>query len=376
MPGVLRRPQQRRELLRGGAGASAALLVAPLAGCDESPAAASVAWRGPAANVVDPRLVALSWAILAPSPHNSQPWLANLHDENGIGVRLDARRLLPIVDPQTRQALISLGAFLELLTLAAAAQGLRATISRGPDGDAEVQLSPGAALDQLLAALPRRRSTKLAYDLEKPVTREDREALSQAAGTAVAMGFAGEPAQVAALREIVLAAFLLEYGMPVALEETVRWIRLGATEVEARPDGLALTGTAVWWLTRLRVLSRESLGHPGSPAWHLGRLQWENLIAGTASFGWLVTADDSVASRVAAGRAYQRVDLAAAAAGVAIHPVSQALGDYAQMFPSRLQLDTLLGIRPPARVQMLFRVGYAGPQTPSPRRSLMDVLVS
>src|SRR6185436_5086347 len=50
LPGVLKRPQQRRELLRCGAGASAALLAAPLAGCDESPAAALQAWRGPAAN--------------------------------------------------------------------------------------------------------------------------------------------------------------------------------------------------------------------------------------------------------------------------------------------------------------------------------------
>ena len=177
--------------------------------------------------------------MLAPSPHNTQPWLVALTDDR-IVIQVDRRRLLPVVDPQARQALISLGAFLELLTLAAAAQGLRATISLGPDGAAEVQLSPGAALDQLLAALPHRRSTKLAYDLEKPVTREDREALSQAAGTAVAMGFACAPAQVAALREIVLAAFLLEYGMPVALEETVRWIRLGAAEIEAHLDGLAL----------------------------------------------------------------------------------------------------------------------------------------
>ncbi len=84
----------------------------------------------------------------------------------------------------------------------------------------------------------------------------------------------------------------------------------------------------VWWLTQLGVLSRANLSRAGSPAWQLGRLQWQNLVAGTASFGWLVTADDSMASRIAAGRAYQRVDLAAAAAGVAIHPVSQALGYY------------------------------------------------
>lgn len=206
MPGTLEQPQRRRDLLRGGAGVVAALA----AGCNESPATALAAWRGPAANIVDPRLVALSWALLAPSPHNSQPWLTHLNDSDGIAVRIDPRRLLPIVDPQVRQGLISLGAFLELLALAAAAQGLRATIGLGPSGGADVRLRPGAVPDPLFAALPNRRSTKLAYDLDKPVTPEHRQALSQAAGGAVAMGFASEPALVATLREIVLAAFLLE----------------------------------------------------------------------------------------------------------------------------------------------------------------------
>ena len=140
MPGTLEQPQRRRDLLRGGAGVVAALA----AGCNESPATALAAWRGPAANIVDPRLVALSWALLAPSPHNSQPWLTHLNDSDGIAVRIDPRRLLPIVDPQVRQGLISLGAFLELLALAAAAQGLRATIGLGPSGGADVRLRPGA----------------------------------------------------------------------------------------------------------------------------------------------------------------------------------------------------------------------------------------
>ena len=142
------------------------------------------------------------------------------------------------------------------------------------------------------------------------------------------------------------------------------WTRLGAAEVAARPDGLALTGTPVWWLRQLGLLSQASLARPGSLAWRLGRLQWENLIAGTASFGWLATDDDGLANRIAAGRAYQRVDLAAAAAGVAIHPVSQALGDYAEQAEPRRRLDAILGVGPPARVQMLFRVRLRRPASP------------
>ncbi len=85
-----------------------------------------------------------------------------------------------------------------------------------------MRLSLGAAPDPLFAALPNRRSTKLAYDLDKPLRPEHQAALSQAAGAGVGMGFAGEPAQVGELREIVLAAFLLEYGLPTVLVETAR----------------------------------------------------------------------------------------------------------------------------------------------------------
>jgi hypothetical protein len=216
--------------------------------------------------------------------------------------------------------------------------------------------------------------TKLAYDLEKPITPMHAQALSEAAGRVVKIGFATDAAQVAALRDVVGAAFEIEYALPAALAEMTGWARLGAAEVAAWPDGLALTGTSVWWLRQMGLLSRASLASPGSPAWRLGRLQWENLIAGTASFGWLATDADGLTSRIAAGRAYQRVDLAAAAAGVAIHPVSQALGDYAEQAESRRRLDAILGTPAPARVQMLFRLGYAGPQAPSPRRPLAAIL--
>jgi hypothetical protein len=221
----------------------------------------------------------------------------------------------------------------------------------------------------------RRRSTRLAFDPEKPVKPPHAAALAAAAaGLGAALGLAVEPERVASLRALAREAFAREYGDPPALDETVRWLRLGANEVAASPDGIAVTGASVAWLGRLGLLSRDALRRPGSLAWRMGRLQWDNLFAGTASFGWLVTATDDGPARIAAGRAYMRVDLAAAASEVAIHPVSQALGDHAAVTDMRRRLEAVLEIQPPARVQMLFRLGYAGPQPPAPRRPLPAIV--
>ena len=72
----------------------------------------------------DPRMRALSWALLAPNPHNRQPWLADLSEDGAITLHVDTDRLLPHTDPFNRQITIGLGCFLELLRMAAAEDGL------------------------------------------------------------------------------------------------------------------------------------------------------------------------------------------------------------------------------------------------------------
>ena len=144
--------------------------------------------------------MALSWALLAPSPHNSQPWLVELAGNDGIRIRLDPSRLFPAVDPDARQMLIGLGAFLELIALAAGVQGSVAEVALLADEDSEaslasVRLGSGGAPDPLFVALPHRRSTKLAYDLEKPITPMHAQALAAAAGAGVRIGFATDAAQ-------------------------------------------------------------------------------------------------------------------------------------------------------------------------------------
>ena len=93
-----------------------------------APASALAPWSASARRHTDPRMRALSHAILAPNPHNRQPWIIDLRTEDELTLYCDLQRLLPETDPFGRQITIGLGCFLELLRMAAAEDGYRAEI--------------------------------------------------------------------------------------------------------------------------------------------------------------------------------------------------------------------------------------------------------
>ncbi|GJQ32597.1 MAG: hypothetical protein HBSAPP04_14360 [Ignavibacteriaceae bacterium] len=65
----------------------------------------------------------LSYAVLAPSGHNTQPWLIRPAGENSFIVSLNRKCLLPAVDPMNRESILSIGAFMENLILTAGNSG-------------------------------------------------------------------------------------------------------------------------------------------------------------------------------------------------------------------------------------------------------------
>src|SRR5512137_2483946 len=60
----------------------------------------------------------LKYAILAPSSHNTQPWMFNVSDDK-ILVFADQSRWLSVADPDRREMYISLGAAIENLIISA-----------------------------------------------------------------------------------------------------------------------------------------------------------------------------------------------------------------------------------------------------------------
>ncbi|UPY37399.1 hypothetical protein [Sediminicoccus sp. KRV36] len=321
----------------------------------------------------DPRIAALAWAVLAPNPHNRQPWLMRLIGSDTILLHVDLERRLPVTDPLDRQILIGLGCFTELLRLAAAQQGIAAEISAFPEGEPQPRLDTrpiaritfrgAAAADPLFAAAATRRSAKQPFDMAREVPDAALTALR--AALLEPRSFGARNAAVEAIRDLVWQAWLIEAATEAAHRESVDLMRLGTAEVTARPDGISLWGPALDPMVARGELTRAAM-LAGQPGHGMMVGQYRAMLAATNAYVWLTTPGQSRADQFAAGRDWLRLNLAANRAGLALHPVSQALQEYPEMAGPRAALPALLAAA--GEVQMLGRLGHATrPTGPTPR---------
>ena len=127
-------------LIGGGTVLAAAGAAAVSFVTTRTPHTALAPWEK-AGGYADLRKWALSYAILAPSAHNRQPWLIGLAGDDTVILWRDRSRDLPHTDPFHRQLVISLGCFLEQMKIAAAEKhiGVRFTLyPAGEDGPVAV----------------------------------------------------------------------------------------------------------------------------------------------------------------------------------------------------------------------------------------------
>ncbi|OJF98806.1 hypothetical protein AX760_01905 [Pararhizobium antarcticum] len=317
----------------------------------------------------DPRRKALSYAVLAPNPHNRQPWLADLSVENEVTLFCQEDRRLPHTDPFDRQITIGLGCFLELFAQAAVAEGHGVDIKLFPDGEphprldarpvAHIRLSADAGVvpDPLFTQVLSRRSNKEAYDLSRPVATEDLAQIASSARTS-SIAFTNEEARVAALRTLAWEANYTEITTPHTLKESIDLIRIGRAEIEASPDGIDLSGAMMETLAISGMLSREQMLDQTSTAFQQQVPILKEPFDTAMAFLWQKTPGNTRVDQIAAGRDYVRLNLAATAAGVSMHPFSQALQEFPEMRTHFAGMRQALEVGPDEILQMLVRLGY------------------
>lgn len=369
---------RRLFLLSTGAAGLVAATGATAFALTRTPTAALLPWSEAGASRADPRRFVIEHAILAPNPHNRQPWIVELTGPATMTLYCDLDRRLPQTDPFDRQIVIGLACFCELASIAATAIGHRLDVAPFPEGEPRPRLDrrpvahltlvpdtaarPDPLFDQVLA----RRSTKRPYDMARPVPAEASTRLTALSSPSVAVSSVSDSGLTSSLRGLTWEAWVVESLNKLTHQESVDLMRIGRREIEANPDGISLGGPFLEGLSLLGQLSREQLADPASSAFRQGRDMYRSMLAATPAYLTVVAADQSRRGEFDAGRAYLRANLTATSLGLSMQPVSQALQEFPAMDALRAKLDGLLGVESPKRLHMLARLGYgpAVPQTP------------
>ena len=326
----------------------------------------------------EPRKRALSYAILAPTPHNRQPWLVDLRDDDKITLYVDTKKMLPHTDPFNRQITIGLGCFLELLRMAAAEDGYLAKIDGFPRGFNQDQLDdrPVAVIsftkdasvkkDQLFSQVLKRQSLKEPYDMTREISDDSLAMLRGLQQKNVLIGTSNLPEDIQQLRQLTHQALAIEIATPRTHKESVDLFRIGKAEINANPDGIDLGGPLLDSLAIIGAFTRTASLDTKSANYQQGIDKVMANVDTAMGYVWLITDGNTRFDQLNVGRDWLRVNLNTTRMGLGTQPLSQALQEYPEMAEKYTQIHKILGAEGKI-VQMFARLGYAERAAQSPR---------
>lgn len=310
----------------------------------------------------------LNYALVAPSSHNTQPWLFRIAGPV-IELRADRTRGLPVADPDDRELTLSCGAALLHLRVALEAHGWRPSVALLPDpGDpdllARVGLDgpPTAAVDDpaLLDAIAMRRTNRRAFE-DREVPADVLGELEKAAQAEGAWLWVAPGAEAKAMvADLVAEGDRRQWAMPPFRRELAAWCHPNRSRsLDGMPgatQGLGDLASAVGPL----IIRTFDLGR-GAAA------KDRELAEGSPALAVLWTDADEPVDRLRAGQALARVLLRAR-----VHYVwASFLNQPVQCRELRPALaDVVHGAHP----QIVLRLGYGPDVATTPRRPVEDVL--
>lgn len=351
-------------------------------------AKARAPWSQAGQSFGDVRLDALAYAILAPNPHNRQPWMFDLVEEDRVDVYVDLGKRLPYTDPPDRQITIGFGCMLELLRMAAAEQGFRVDMMPFPDGQPYPRLNgnrmaqvafvrdEAVARDPLFASVLARRSTKEPYDKRRPVEQAVLDKTLQGAVVGLDVGWTLDAAQMKRITDLAWLAWMIEYETDLTRKESIDLMRIGNRAVVENPDGIDLGGVQMGLFKMTGIVSKEGLNEVGSQAYNIGIDMYREIIQSAMGFVWIKADENTRFSQLDAGRDWVRMNLAAQQIGLCIHPLSQMLQEFPEMAEPYEAIHKELAVERGGVVHMLGRVGYTKFPAASPRWPLESKLIS
>jgi nitroreductase len=278
-------------------------------------------------------------AILAASPHNTQPWLFKISD-SAIELHIDTQRNVGALDPYLREEHIGMGCALENLLLAAPANGYAASAELLPGRLGPIPAEPKPQLlarvnlasgkreeNELYNAIPLRHTNRGPYDPHKAISPDFVDALQHLPGDSadVKLFLFTAEADRKTVAEVSSAANTEIYSDPDVQRGSGRWIRTQWSSVEKYRDGLTIdafglppVATAI-----AKIMSVRMLQWAASRSTDNGYL---NLMLSAPLIGFIAVRDRYAQEQcLQAGRIWQRAHLFATAHGLAARPCNEAV---------------------------------------------------
>jgi hypothetical protein len=312
----------------------------------------------------------LNYAILAPSVHNTQPWLFRIVSD-GVELYADRTRALPVVDPDDRELIMSCGAALFNLRIALHHFGY----------EAPIQIFPDAGKADLLA--------RISFGNPRPAAPEE-HALFQAIirRRTNRMPFEARSVAEALIFELQAAATKEGGWLHIMLGEDNR---NKVADMIAEGDRIQMSDSHFRRELAAWIHSNRSASHDGTPGFargfgdlssYVGPLvvrtfdvgkglaaKDRQLAAGSPVLAVVGSGTDTPADWLATGQAMERILLRARVDDVWASFLNQAI----EVPDLRTRLRKLLSRD--GYPQLLLRMGYGPDVRPTPRRTPGEVLI-
>ena len=329
----------------------------------------------------------LETAVYAPSPHNVQPWRLRILNDETAELLIEKRRTLPKEDPTGSFIILSMGLFIEALTIVAGNSSLKLDFElcqaasrftpeqiAKTEGEllpfARLRLSTQITSDSSFenALFHKRRTSRVSFS-PQPVPNEAVEALSKLAHEwGHAFHYVTDPKIVEKILERNIEAVFEDLNVPAYHDEIVEWFRFTDRSSRQTRDGLDYrcmnSSRLSFWLaarvpqlmqlpltrTLLKKVYRAQLGH-------------------VPAIGMLAGPFWDPESAFATGRFLMRFWLELAKHDLYIHP-------YGNMVTNKAAAEWTLNLLNVPQIWLLFRIGFSQEPPQSYRRTVEEVLVA
>lgn len=313
----------------------------------------------------------IRYAILAPSSHNTQPWLFKIA-EDAVEIYADRTRALPVCDPDDRELIISCGAAVFHMRVALRHFGHRGVIDILPkphDPDLLARISFGDAYEpmpeeqHLFRAILKRRTNRSRFE-DRPVPDALLVDLQQAARMegATLQVVRGENRRNSIV-DLVAEGDRIQMADKSFRRELAAWVRSNRSTQHDGIPGYGFGFTDIVSVGGPFVIRTFDLG--GFQA-----AKDRDLATGSPVIAVMHTEADTARDRIAAGQALARILLRARADNVWGSFLNQPI-EVEHLRPKLRDALDITGFP-----QILLRMGYGPEVRPTPRRNITDVQIS